>query len=151
MPDYRPAPWLYRHTVNPIIELIVGPLGLPLRGAALLTVTGRKSGKPRTVVVYPLSFDGQRYLVAPRGETDWVRNLRAAGSGELRRGRRRRPIVAAEVPDAEKPPIFRAYLDRWYLEAGSEFRVPKGASLEELAAIANRHPVFRYEHAPTSM
>ncbi len=148
MSDYRPAPWLYRHTVNPIIELIVGPLGIPLRGAALLTVTGRKTGKPRTVVVYPLSFNGQRYLIAPRGETEWVRNLRAAGTAELRRGRRRRRIVAAEVPDTEKPPLFRAYLDRWYLEAGSEFGVPKAATLEELAAVAPRHPVFRIERAP---
>jgi deazaflavin-dependent oxidoreductase (nitroreductase family) len=148
MSDYRPAPWLYRHTVYPIIELNVGPLGIPLRGAALLTVTGRKTGKPRTVVVYPLNFNGQRYLVAPRGKTEWVRNLRAAGTAELRRGRRRRRIVATEVPDTEKPPLFRAYLDRWYMEAGSEFGVPKAATLEELAAVAPRHPVFRIERAP---
>ena len=147
MSNYRPAPWLYRHTVNPIIEVIVGPLGIPLRGAALLTVTGRKSGKPRTVVVYPLNFNGQRNLVAPRAETEWVRNLRAAGTAELRRGRRRRRIVPTEVPDTEKPPLFRAYLDRWYLEAGSEFGVPKSATVEELAAAAPRHPVFQIERA----
>jgi hypothetical protein len=56
--------------------------------------------------------------------------------------------VATEVADAEKPPILRAYLDRWYMEAGAEFGVPKAATLDDLAAIAPRHPVFRIERVP---
>jgi deazaflavin-dependent oxidoreductase (nitroreductase family) len=148
MSDFHQAPWFLRRIVNPLFGFVVGPLGIRLRGGEELTVVGRRTGQPHSVPVFPMTFDGRRYLVAPRGQTAWARNLRAAGTGELRSGRNRQRFVATEVVDAEKPPILRAYLDRWYMEAGAEFGVPKAATLDDLAAIAPRHPVFRIERVP---
>ncbi len=85
-------------------------LGLSLYGTRLLAVRGRKSGEWRTVPVNLLEHDGARYLVAPRGETQWVRNLRASGRGELRLGRRRDAFGVTELTDDAKPPVLRAYL-----------------------------------------
>lgn len=145
MSDYRPAPWIFRHVFNPVVKLIVGPLGIRLRGGEILTVARRTFGPPHSEPINPMVLDGKRYLVAPRGQTSWVQNLRVAGTGELRSGQRREQIRATEVADGEKAPILRAYLDRWYPETGAVFRVPQNASLEELAAIAGFHPVFQIE------
>jgi hypothetical protein len=94
--------------------------------------------------VNPLQIAGSRYLVAPRGDTEWVRNLRAAGRGELRLGRRHEPIGVEEVPDEAKPPILREYLMRWKMETGKFFDGVGADSAEsELRRIAPRHPVFR--------
>ncbi len=96
------------------------------------------------MLVNPLTVDGQRYLVAPRGETEWVRNIRAAGGGELRRGSRAEPIRAVEVPDEQKVPILRAYLRRWKPETGKFFAVSgPDASDADFRRIAPNHPVFR--------
>ena len=92
-------------------------LGVSLYGTRLLAVRGRKTGAWRTAVVNVLEHDGVRYLVAPRGETDWVRNVRAAKAGELRLGRQREPFRAVEIADAEKPPVLRGYLARWAFAA----------------------------------
>ena len=93
-------------------------------------------------IANPLALNGQRYLVAPRGETEWVRNLRAAGEGELRLGRDVERFRATEVADAAKPPILRAYLEQWKSEAGAFFGVPANPSDADLARIAPEHPVF---------
>jgi hypothetical protein len=95
-----------------------------------------------------LTLDGRRYLVAPRGHTQWVRNLRAAGGGELLLGRRVEAFRASELPDAEKPRILRAYLKRWKMEVGTFFAgVGADSSEADLARIAPEHPVFRIEPA----
>src|SRR5437899_357366 len=78
-----------------------------------LAVRGRRSGQWRSVPVNLLEMDGTTYLVAPRGETEWVRNLRAAGAGELRRRGKAAAFTATELPDADKQPLLHAYLDRW--------------------------------------
>src|SRR6266581_6708049 len=118
--------------------------GISIWGSRVLYVRGRKSGEWRTTPVNPLTHDGNRYLVAPRGHTQWVRNLRVAGEGELLLGRRVEPFHAAEVPDEERPPILRAYLRRWRAEVGVFFGgVGPDAPDEELARIAPDHPVFR--------
>ena len=118
-------------------------LGLPLAGSRVLAVRGRTSGEWRTTPVNPLRVDGARYLVAPRGEAQWVRNLRAAGEGELRHGRRVEPFTAVEVADADKPPILRAYLKAWAWEVGRFFEGVDAASPpERLAEIAPGFPVF---------
>lgn len=147
MSDVKTAPWIFRRVLNPLVKFIVGPLGIQMRGGQLLTVVGRKSGQPKSVPVNPMTFNGKRYLVAPRGQTEWAKNLRVAGTGELRSGSKRERFVATEIPDAEKPPILREYLNRWYMETGSTFEVPKDATLEDLAAIASRHPVFEIRPA----
>ncbi|MEU1205183.1 nitroreductase/quinone reductase family protein [Nocardia sp. NPDC005825] len=118
-------------------------LGISVAGSRLLAVRGRKSGEWRTTMVNLLTVDGARYLVAPRGHTQWVRNLRVAKTGELRLGRKSETFTAIELPDADKIPVLRAYLDRWGWEVGRFFEgVTKDATDAELADIAPGFPVF---------
>jgi deazaflavin-dependent oxidoreductase (nitroreductase family) len=119
-------------------------IGVSMRGSRVLAVRGRKSGEWRTTPVNPLTFDGSRYLVAPRGNTQWVRNMRVAGGGELRIGRRVERFTATEVPVEERPRILRAYLKKWKFEVGMFFQgVGPDASDDKLLEIAPDHPVFR--------
>ncbi len=95
-----------------------------------------------------LTYEGKRYLVAPRGQTQWVRNIRVAGGGELLLGSRVEPFQAVEVPDAEKIPILRAYLKRWKAEVGVFFSGVSADSPEDaVRRIAPDHPVFRVNAA----
>jgi deazaflavin-dependent oxidoreductase (nitroreductase family) len=119
-------------------------LGISVWGSRVLAVRGRSSGAWRTVPVNLLVVDGQRYLVAPRGVTQWVRNLRAAGGGELRVGRRVEVFTAEELADDAKPLVLRAYLRRWAFEVGAFFDgVSATSSDEQLRAVAAGFPVFR--------
>ena len=119
-------------------------MGLSVAGSRVLAVRGRTSGEWRTVPVNPMTVDGERYLVAPRGHTQWVRNMRAAGGGELRRGRRAEAFTAVELPDADKPPVLREYLRKWAWEVGRFFEgIDATSSDEELLAVAPGFPVFR--------
>ena len=96
-------------------------------------------------------MDGTRYLVAPRGNTQWVRNLRAVGTGELRIGRKTEPFTATEIADDDKPAILRAYLKRWKFEVGVFFDgVDAKAPREKLREIAPGYPIFRIEPAKAS-
>jgi deazaflavin-dependent oxidoreductase (nitroreductase family) len=119
-------------------------LGLSVAGFRILEVRGRKTGQARRTPVNPLTLDGTRYLVAPRGHTQWVRNLRAQGEGRLLLGRRGEPFTAVEIADGDKPPILRAYLERWKWEVGVFFGgVGPESTDEELQGIAADHPIFR--------
>jgi len=143
MAQYQKPDWLTKHVFNPLVSLLTN-LGVSVRGSRILVVRGRKSGQIRTTPVNPLEIGGKRYLVAPRGETEWARNLRAARGGELRLGRHREPIGVEELPDDLKPPILREYLRRWKMETGKFFDGVTAESPEsELRRIAPRHPVFR--------
>ncbi len=141
-------PWVYPTVtagdrVFGRLMVLASRLGISVAGSRLLRVRGRTSGQWREAPVNPLPFDGHTYLVAPRGHVQWVRNLRAAGEGELQRGRRRRRFTAREVPDAEKPAILRAYLRKWSFEVGRFFEgVGAEASDDDLARILPKHPVF---------
>ena len=118
--------------------------GISVSGSRVLAVRGRKSGEWRTTPVNPLTIDGQRYLVAPRGNTQWVRNMRVAGGGELRLGRRAEKFTATELPVEERPAVLRAYLKKWKFEVGMFFQgVGPDAPDDKLLAIAPDHPVFR--------
>ena len=118
--------------------------GISIWGSRVLGVRGRKSGEMRTTPVNLLTVDGERYLVAPRGVTQWVRNVRVTGEAELRLGRRVEPIRVEELSDDEKPAILRAYLKRWKFEVGVFFDgVDASASDETLRGIAPGYPVFR--------
>jgi hypothetical protein len=118
--------------------------GVSVWGSRVLRVKGRTSGEWRSIPVNLLTFEGTRYLVAPRGETQWVRNMRVAGGGELVFGRRIEPFKAVEVPDDQKGPILRAYLKRWKAEVGVFFGGISAKSSEaDLRRIAPDHPVFR--------
>jgi deazaflavin-dependent oxidoreductase (nitroreductase family) len=120
-------------------------MGISVYGSRVLYVRGRKSGEWRSTPVNPLRLaDGTRYLVAPRGHTHWVRNLRVAGTGELRIGRKVEPFTATEVADDDKPAILRAYLKRWKFEVGVFFDgVDAKAPEEKLREIAPGYPIFR--------
>jgi deazaflavin-dependent oxidoreductase (nitroreductase family) len=135
--------WFTKHVFNPLVAGLTR-LGIPLAGSRVLEVKGRKSGEWRRTPVNPLDFDDDRYLVAPRGHAQWVRNMRAAGGGRLVVRRRVEEFGATEVADAEKAPILRAYLEKWKWEVGAFFGgVGPEDSDEELLRIAPDHPVFR--------
>lgn len=139
---YKPPSAAVKFLNNKIMALFTS-MGISLSGSQQLTVRGRKSGQPRSVTVNPLDHDGARYLVAPRGTTEWVRNLRAAGAGELKLGSNRQQFQATEVADGEKAPILRHYLERWGTVTRREFGVGKDPTDEELQRIAPDHPIFR--------
>lgn len=127
---------------NPLVAFLTRR-GISVLGSRVLAVKGRTSGQWRTTPVNLLSCDGRRYLVAPRGETQWVRNLRAAGTGELRVGKRAESFRSAELTDEEKVPVLRAYLKRWKAEVGIFFEgTGPDSSDDQLRAIAPRHPAF---------
>ena len=123
-------------------------MGVSVYGSRVLAVRGRKSGEWRTTPVNPLTFDGERYLVAPRGNTQWVRNMRVAGGGELRRGRKVEAFTATELPLEDRPRVLRAYLKKWKFEVGVFFQgVGPDSPDDKLLAIAPDHPVFRITDA----
>jgi deazaflavin-dependent oxidoreductase (nitroreductase family) len=134
-PFHTAARWLTRH-------------GVSLYGSRMLRVRGRRSGEPRMTLVNLLVVGGDRYLVAPRGHTQWVRNLRAAGTAELVLGRRVEPVRAVELADEDKLPVLRAYLKRFGWEVGQFFEnLTKNATDDELRAAAPGFPAFRLESA----
>jgi deazaflavin-dependent oxidoreductase (nitroreductase family) len=140
---YRAPGWFTRNIFNGAVAGLTG-LGLSVWGSRLLAVRGRKTNQWRTTPVNLLTEGGARYLVAPRGTTQWVRNIRASGGGELRLGRKVEPITVVELTDEQKPPVLRAYLKRWRAEVGVFFEgTGANASDEELLGIAPNHPVFR--------
>ena len=119
-------------------------IGLSLFGSRVLAVKGRKTGEWRTTPVNLLTHDGEKYLVAPRGQAQWVRNMRFAGGGELRVGRRRQEFTATELADAAKPEILRLYLKKWAWEVGRFFGddISHESSDEKMLEIAPGFPVF---------
>ena len=147
-PNYRQPDWFTRNVFNRLVQVITRA-GLSVRGSRVLEVPGRKSGLPRRVPVNLLHYSGAEYLVAPRGETEWVRNVRAAqGRLTLIKGRKHEVFEAIELTDDTKPDLLRAYLAKWKFEVGMFFDgVGPDSSDAEVAAIAPRHPVFRLEPA----
>jgi deazaflavin-dependent oxidoreductase (nitroreductase family) len=147
-PRYVQPGWFTRHVFNPTVALLTRA-GVSVWGSRELRVRGRSTGEWRTTPVNLLTLDGEQFLVAPRGHTQWVRNLRVAGTGELRVGRHTDEFDATEIDDAEKVPILRAYLKRWKAEVGVFFDgVSADSSDDELRRIAPDHPVFRVHLTP---
>lgn len=139
------APSIVTRIFN-LLPMGLARLGVSVWGSRTLAVRGRTSGEWRTVPVNLLEHEGVRYLVAPRGHTQWVRNLRVAGTGELRLGSRREIFRARELPDAEKPPILRAYLKKWAFEVNQFFQgVGADAPAADITRIAPDYPVFVIE------
>lgn len=122
---------------------LVGRVGLNFFGAKVLTVSGRKSGVPRSVLVNPLEIKDVTYLLSPRGETQWVRNTRVAGSVSLQRGRSSSTYQATEITDPTlKLRVMKTYLSRWSWQVQSLMGVSKGSPDRELSAILEKHPMF---------
>ena len=137
--------WFTRNVFNRVVAWLTR-LGLSVWGSRVLEVRGRSTGLPRRTPVNMLTLEGARYLVAPRGHTHWVRNLRAAGEGRLLLGTRAERFTATEVPDEAKESILRAYLKRWKWEVGVFFGgVSADSPSDEVQRIAPDHPVFRIE------
>jgi deazaflavin-dependent oxidoreductase (nitroreductase family) len=140
---YRKPGMLMRKLMNPFVVVMMRA-GVSVWGSRILEVPGRTSGIPRRTPVNLLELDGRRYLVSPRGEGQWVRNVRAnAGRLALLLGRRREELSADELSDSEKSLVLRAYLRKWKMEVGVFFDGVTADSEEtELQRIAPSHPVF---------
>jgi len=139
---YREPGWFTRNVFNRFVAFLTRH-GVSVIGSRVLAVKGRTSGELRTVPVNLLELDGRRYLVSPRGETQWVRNIRAAGGGELRVGKKVEAFRARELAHDESVAVLRAYLKRWKFEVGVFFEgVGPDSTDDELRAVAPRHPAF---------
>jgi deazaflavin-dependent oxidoreductase (nitroreductase family) len=147
---YIKPDWFTKNVFNPTVAIFTR-LGVSVWGSRILRVRGRKSGEWRSSPVNLLTFQGNRYLVAPRGDTQWVRNIRVSNEGELVLGGRIERFRAVEVSDEEKLPILREYLRRWKFEVGMFFDgVGPDSPESELRRIAPDHPVFRVDPATDS-
>jgi deazaflavin-dependent oxidoreductase (nitroreductase family) len=141
-PHYRAPGWLTRNVFNRAVAFLTRH-GVSILGSRVLAVKGRTSGIWRSTPVNLLDHQGRRYLVSARGEGQWVRNLRVAGVGELRVGRRTEAFRGRELSDEEKVPVLRAYLKRWKFEVGAFFDgVGPDSNDTEILAIAAKHPAF---------
>lgn len=143
--DDEQAKRIVQRTANQVFGRLLR-IGVPAFGAWQLGVRGRRSGEWRTVPVNPVSVKGGTYLVAPRGVTDWVRNLRDAGEGELQHGRSASAFTAREIKDADKPDVLRVYLQKWRWQVRAQFTdVDANSPAKDLLDVADRYPVFRIE------
>lgn len=140
VPTFR-EPTIVEKIFNRSLGFLVG-FGVGPSHIYLLQVRGRKSGKLYSTPVDLLERDGKRYLVAPRGRTQWVRNAEAAGEVTLKWGSTRNKFRLAAIPDADKPPILKAYLDNFKREVQTYFPVPAGSPVESFIAIAASYPAF---------
>jgi deazaflavin-dependent oxidoreductase (nitroreductase family) len=139
---YLAPGWFTRNVFNRSVRWLTRR-GVSVAGSRELRVRGRTSGEVRSTVVNMLTVGGDRYLVAPRGVTQWVRNIRVAGDAELRVGRRVEQVDATELGDDEKVPVRRAYVQRWRWEVGTFFEgLSKDPTDDDLRAIAPGFPVF---------
>ncbi|MFF2412600.1 nitroreductase family deazaflavin-dependent oxidoreductase [Streptomyces sp. NPDC058092] len=140
--------YLQGNAFNVRMNGVIGRLarhGVSLQGSAELSVRGRRSGQPQRIPVNPHTHKGAQYLVSARGHSQWVRNMRVAGGGELRVGRKVRTFTAVEIADDEqKALIVRAYLERWGWQVNQYFQGVTAKSTDaELLAACPDHPVFR--------
>lgn len=117
--------------------------GLSPRTMVTLEVRGRRTGQPRRVPVNWIDYEGSRYLVSPRGETDWVRNVRAAAGEAVILHGKRTPVRLEEVPPEDRAPIIKKYLARNAVSTRAHFGVDPKADISEFERIAAAHPVFR--------
>ncbi len=140
---YRKPGMLARKLMNPLVVVMLR-LGISVWGSRILEVPGRTSGIPRRTPVNLLDIDGRHYLVSPRGEGQWVKNVRANGGRlALLLGRRRHEMSALELSDGEKSPVLRAYLRRWKMEVGVFFDgVTADSDEADVQRIAPSHPIF---------
>ncbi|OBK84082.1 nitroreductase/quinone reductase family protein [Mycolicibacter heraklionensis] len=141
MAHYQPPSTVERFG-NALIRKLA-EAGVSIAGTRAISVRGRKSGKRRGVVINLLTVDGVDYLVSPRGNTEWVRNVRAAGEIEVGPRWRPRPAQVIEVPDDDKPEVLRRYLQRWYWQVkGYVAGLTPDSSDDELRVAAASFPVF---------
>jgi deazaflavin-dependent oxidoreductase (nitroreductase family) len=134
-------PTLMERGFNRLFGFLVG-LGLGMRHNYLLQVRGRKSGNLYSTPIDLLEMDGKRFLVAPRGRTQWVRNAEAAGEVTLKKGSFQQTFGLRPIPDAEKPRLLKAYLDSFKTTVQRYFPVSAGSEAQALTSVAANYPVF---------
>jgi deazaflavin-dependent oxidoreductase (nitroreductase family) len=139
-PAFR-APTAGERVFNRIFGFLVG-LGLGFSHNYLLQVRGRKSGKTYSTPIDLLELGGKRFLVAPRGHTQWVRNAEAAGEVTLKKGSKRQKFRLRALLDQEKPEILKAYLDQFRREVQSYFPVAAGSPVEAFQELVQSYPAF---------
>jgi F420H(2)-dependent quinone reductase len=144
-PAFR-EPTALERLFNRAFGALVG-MGLAPRDYYLLQVRGRKSGRVHGTPVSLVSLHGVRFLVAPRGRTQWVRNAEVSNEVVLKRGSRHRRFRLRALADADKPPVLSTYLDRYRSVVQRHFPLPAGAPTHAFAAIAERYPVFELQPA----
>ena len=140
-------PTFFEQFINKLFGLIVG-LGLGRPHHYLVQVRGRKTGRIYSTPVDVLDRNGKRYLVAPRGCTQWVRNATASGTVSLKRGRQSEEFALRLLPDNEKPEILKSYLDRYRLTVQRYFPVPSGSPAEAFLPFTGDYPVFELISRP---
>ena len=145
MAPYQKPPAIISKVANPLMTFTVQKLGIRPGGMSILAVKGRKTGRINKIPVNPVRVDGETYLVSPRGATQWARNIRVAGGGELSPGRKIGQITVTEIADDQKLPMLREYISRFYTAVKGYIHFPRDASDEQLNAIAANHPVFRID------
>ncbi len=126
---------------NRIFGFLVG-LGLGLKHNYLLQVRGRKSGRLYSTPINLVEIGGKRFLVAPRGQTQWVRNAEAAGEVTLQRGRSRQSYGLRPLADEEKPELLKVYLDSFKSTVQRYFSIPAGSPAQDFVGVAAHYPVF---------
>jgi deazaflavin-dependent oxidoreductase (nitroreductase family) len=139
-PTFR-APSAVERIFNRVFGFLVG-IGLGFSYNYLLQVRGRKSGKLYSTPINLLEIAGKRFLVAPRGQTQWVRNAEAANQITLKKGSSRQKFQLRPLQSLEKPEVLKAYLDTFKREVQTYFSVPAGSPVEAFAAIAGNYPAF---------
>lgn len=146
MADYYNKPTALAKLMNSALRQVAA-LGLSPKDTVELQVRGRKTGKRRANVVTYVEHDGSRYLVAPRGTTEWVRNVRAAGGEAGLKHGRTETVQLTEIPDGERAPIIESYLKKMPAMVQREFGVTSSSPRADIEGIAARHPVFRITDA----
>ena len=139
-PAFRPPNPIER-LFNRLFGILVG-LGFGPPHNYLVQVRGRKSGRLYSTPIDLLDYQGRRYLVAPRGRTQWVRNAEAAGEVTLKKGRSRQKFRLRPISDADKPALLKAYLDRFRTTVQRYFPLPAGSPEQDFAKVASDYPVF---------
>lgn len=132
-----PSEVRFNRLVRPLVWFGLGP-----RETYLLRVRGRRSGRVFSVPVNVMSYAGASYVISPRGEVGWVKNLRAAGRCQIRRGFARSVAMAEEVPEAERAVLLKEYLGRYAAATAQYFPLAPDAEEADFAAVAASYPVF---------
>src|SRR5205809_343177 len=140
------APSTFQRVFSRLFGRLVG-LGLAVDDGYVLEVGGRKGGRLYSSPVDVLEHGGRRFLMAGRGETQWVRNARASGEVTQRKGMRGEACRLRALSDAEKPEVLKAYLDRFKMTVQRYFPIPAGSPVERFAPVAAGYPVFELKAA----
>ncbi len=142
MSDYYNKPGLFARVFNRVFTFLFARGVGPAKNTTI-EARGRKSGQPRSTAVNEVEYEGQRYLVAARGNTEWVRNVRAAGGEATLKHGKPESVMLIDIPEGERAPILQKYLLENAMSTKASFGIDPKSPLEEFEKIAPKHPVFR--------